>query len=100
MGSVKVDTRVKAAGTEEGRGTVMDEDDLSPCGSLRGDAQRIWTWSRECGPSGVNRTPLDPKELQFRWEDRLRTIEESRARGWPRVSSEGRALGSSSDLIV
>lgn len=34
---------VKAADAEEGEGTMLDEDDLSPCGSLRGDAQRIWT---------------------------------------------------------
>lgn len=34
---------VKAADAEEGEGTMLDEDDFSPCGSLRGDAQRIWT---------------------------------------------------------
>lgn len=41
---------VKAAGAEEGQGRVMEEDDLDPWGSLRGDAQRFWTWPRNVGP--------------------------------------------------
>ena len=47
----------------------MGEAELGPCGSLRGEAQRIWTWSRECGPSRENGTPLDPKELRVIWEE-------------------------------
>ena len=31
-------------------GRVMEEDDLDPWGSLRGDAQRFWTWPRNVGP--------------------------------------------------
>ena len=49
----------------------------------------------------MNRAPLGPQELQFRWEDRLRTTEESGMGGWSEVSAEGRALGGSSgDLTV
>ena len=41
---------VKAAGVEKGQGRVMEGDDLDLWGSLRGDAQRFWTWSMNVGP--------------------------------------------------
>lgn len=41
---------VKAAGVEKGQGRVMEGDDFDLWGSLRGDAQRFWTWSMNVGP--------------------------------------------------
>lgn len=84
------DTGVKAAGAEGGEGAVMDEDVLGAPVVTQGGTQRIWSWEAwshitlaqapqfpvppagiplscvpiTCGFSGVNRTHLDPSELQ------------------------------------
>lgn len=106
VGGVKVNARVKAAATEQGAGAVMDEDDLGPSRSLR--VTWTWGWSHNtchsplgslwhpgipllcspvtCRPSGVNRTPLDLKELHSSQEDRLGITDESGAGGWPSIS--------------
>lgn len=120
VGGVKVNARVKAAATEEGAGAVMDEDDLGPSGSLR--VTWTWGWSHitchsplgslwhpgipllcspvTCRPSGVNRTPLDLKELQSSQEDRLRITDESGAGSCPASPGEQGPGGSCRDLVT